>query len=364
MSGGNDRKPTRNPDDPYGYLLVHFIEDPDRYAERIYLDLSDGDDPERWRPLNGGEPVLTSPLGTKGVRDPYLVRNPETGRVYILATDLMVFSSHHGSDAGADWHGWSHHGSTNLIVWWSDDLVHWSRPHALDVALRPDGTRAQLGMAWAPEALWVPDYYPQGHPGGRGAFVLYWSSKLFSDDDSGHADPAVYDRVLWGATVDFTAETYEYGGVLIDRGHDTIDTTMMQRTMPDGRLRTYRATKDNGPRANIWLERTDAARWWEPGAEWTTIQEDIGASWTENGDPGGVEGPALFAAHGGERWYLYVDVIPSIGYRPMISDDPDLGFGYLCSSRFSLAPHTKHGGVLGLTRAEYDRLRDADGTIG
>ena len=30
-------------DSPFGYLLVHFIEDPDGYAEKIYMDLSDGD---------------------------------------------------------------------------------------------------------------------------------------------------------------------------------------------------------------------------------------------------------------------------------------------------------------------------------
>ena len=28
-------------DETYGYLLVHFIEDPEHYAERIYLDLSE-----------------------------------------------------------------------------------------------------------------------------------------------------------------------------------------------------------------------------------------------------------------------------------------------------------------------------------
>lgn len=135
---------------PFGYLLVHFIEDPNAYAERIYLDLSDGDNPEHWNPLNGGKPILTSPLGTRGVRDPYLVRNPQTGKVYILATDLMVFSDGHGSDSGADWYKFSHHGSTNLIIWESDDLVHWSAPRMLDMSKRADGTHAQLGMAWAP----------------------------------------------------------------------------------------------------------------------------------------------------------------------------------------------------------------------
>ncbi|PST47974.1 1,4-beta-xylanase [Bifidobacterium callitrichos] len=361
------------PDDPYGYLLVHFIEDPEGYTERIYLDLSDGDDPERWIPLNGGRPILTSDLGTTGVRDPYLTRDPNTGRVYIIATDLRVFDgSGRGSDSGSPWYDFSHHGSTNLIIWHSDDLVHWSEPHTLDVSRRPDGTHAQLGCAWAPEALWVPDYYPvdseAAHTyGDRGAFVLYWSSKLFADDDPEHGDGHVYDRVLWGATRDFTDETFTYGGLFIDRNRPTIDTTMLQRALPDGTIRTYRATKANGADpvgAGIWFDATDVPRWWEPDTRWTTIQEGIGADWVPNHDPAGVEGPALFASHSDGRVYLYVDVIPSIGYRPMVTTDPDKGFDYLRSDGFYMAPHTKHGGVLSLSRDEYERLKAADGAIG
>ena len=357
---------TRESSDLYGYMLVHFIEDPQHYAERIYLDLSEGDDPERWHPLNGGQPILTSPFSTKGVRDPYLVRNPKTGRVYLLATDLLVFSHGGGSDSSSDWYEFSHHGSSKLIVWWSDDLVHWSKPHMLDVSQRDDGSHAQLGMAWAPEATWVPDYYPQGHPGGRGAFVVYWSSKLFADDDTNHTDPSVYDRVLWGATTDFTQETFHFGGVFIDTGFNTIDTTMVQRRLPDGTLRTYRATKGNGegPNAGIWLDSTDASRWWEPDAAWHVIQKHVGASWDPNGNPGGVEGPALFVSHSQPLWYLWVDVIPLIGYRPMVSQNPDDGFIPLTDSHFSLRAHTKHGGILSLTRAEYERVKAADGTIG
>ena len=89
-------------------------------------------------------------------------------------TDLRVF----GGDGGG-WYEWSHHASTNLIIWESDDLLHWSEPRMLDVSRKPDGSHLELGMAWACECLWVPDYYPQGHHGGRGAFVMYWSSTVF-----------------------------------------------------------------------------------------------------------------------------------------------------------------------------------------
>lgn len=353
-----------NPDEPYGYLLVHFIEDPDGYAERIYMDISDGDNPRRWIPLNGGKPILTSSLGTTGVRDPHIIRNPETGVWTILATDLRVFG---GDDGG--WGEWSHHGSTRLIVWQSDDLVHWSEPHTLDMAAKPDGTRLELGMAWACECLWVPDYYPQGHTGGRGAFVMYWSSKLFADADTEHADERVTDSVLWGVTTDFTQESYEYGGVFIDTGGNSIDTTMIHRNLPDGGTRTYRITKDNSFGNGIWMDATDARRWWLPDAEWTRVQTHIGAAYVPDGNPSGVEGPAVFANHHNcgkpsDEWYLFVDVIPSIGYRPMTTHDLDQGWRMLDDPEYSLTAHTKHGGVASLTRADYERLIAADGTIG
>ena len=260
--------------DPYAYLLVHFLEDPDGYAERIYLDVSDGDNPHRWIPLNGGRPVLTSDIGTTGVRDPHIIRNPQTGMWYIIATDLRVF----GGDNGG-WYEWSHHASTNLIVWQSPDLLHWEGPRMLDVSQRADGTHMQLGMAWACECLWVPDYYPEEYEGDRGAFVMYWSSTVFDDADTAHDDNSVTSSVLWGATTDFTQDTFEFGGVLIDTGGDSIDTTMVQRPLPDGGLRTYRITKDNSFGNGIWMDYTDARRWWESDTQWHVIQRHIGANY-------------------------------------------------------------------------------------
>ena len=94
------------PTDPYGYLLVHFLEDPDGYAERIYMDLSDGDNPHRWIPLNGGEPLLTSTIGTTGVRDPHITRNPETG-VWKASADARcrLGTTGRGTAAPISWSG-------------------------------------------------------------------------------------------------------------------------------------------------------------------------------------------------------------------------------------------------------------------
>jgi len=335
---------------PYGYMMVHFVEDSDGYAEKIYLDVSRGDDPEQWDQLNGGEPILASDLGTTGVRDPYLTYSPETETYYIIATDLRVFGGDSGTSECADWCHWSSNGSTKLNVWESTDLVTWSDLRQFDVATTSDGvTHAELGMAWAPEATWVPDY----RGAGEGAFVVYWSSNVY--DDADHSG-STYSRVLWGATSDFTQETFEYGGTLVDTGADAIDTTVIQN---DGT--TYRITKDNGRGNGIYMESTSAHDWWSEAADWELIQTEIGAGWA-GGNPGGVEGPAVFKRHDDDHWYLYVDVIPTIGYRPMETSDLDAGWTELHSDDFWMAPSTKHGGVVSLTKGQYDRIRSSDAT--
>lgn len=339
---------TQEADDPYGYLMVHFIEDPQGYAEKIHLSISRGDNPEQWDRLNGGEPVLASHLGTTGVRDPYLVQNPDTGTWYIVATDLRVFGGDSGSEECGEWCYWSSQGSTKLNIWQSEDLIHWSDLEQVDVALDAQGERqAELGMAWAPEATWEPDFYGEDD----GAFVVYWSSNLYADDSH---DEETYSRVMWAATKDFTQETWEYGGVMIDTGGNTIDTTVLQ----DGDA-TYRLTKDNSDGKGIYMERGEDEQWWLEDAEWETLQTEIGAGWADD-NPGGVEGPAGFKRNDSDHWYLYVDVIPSIGYQPMETEDLDAGWEELRSDDFDLESSTKHGGIVSLTRAEYDSIREAD----
>ncbi|WP_127473167.1 LamG-like jellyroll fold domain-containing protein [Microbacterium sulfonylureivorans] len=340
-------QPEAAAEDAFGYAMVHFIEDSAGYAEKIYLDVSRGDDPEQWDPLNAGRPILASDLGTTGIRDPYLTYNPETETYYIIATDLRVFGGDRGVTGCTEWCHWSSKGSTKLNVWESKDLVTWSDLRQFDVALSDGAKVGEFGMAWAPEATWVDDYYPDG----SGAFVVYWSSNVYANAE--HTGSS-YSRILWGATPDFSQESYEYGGVFIDAGGNTIDTTIIQN---DGK--TYRITKDNSAGKGIYLESTPAAEWWKPAATWTQLQTRIGAVWA-GGNAGGVEGPAVFQRHGEDKWYLYVDVIPSTGYRPMETTDLDAGFTQLVSSSFFMAPSTKHGGIVGLTKAQYDEIREAD----
>ena len=313
------------PDDPYGYLMVHFVEDSNGYAEKMYLDISRGDNPEQWDPLNDREPILASNLGTTGARDPYLTYNPETETYYIIATDLRVF----GGD-NLQWGYWSSQGSTKMNVWESKDLIHWSDVRQFDVALNADGeTQAYLGMMWAPEATWVPDYYGEG----QGAFIVYWSSNVYADEAHTSVVGGGSD-IMYGVTTDFTQDTWEYGGLFLDGGSaGWIDTNILQANG-----KTYHITKSNSEQ--IIMESTEAKDWWNyETTEWTRVQSNIGQSRF-----GSVEGPATFTDHSQEnRWYLFVDDLPTPGYQPMVSTDLDEGWEYLDSSDYFLTTYTKHG---------------------
>ena len=158
-------------DDAYGYVMVHFIENNKGYAEKVYLDISRGDDATQWDTLNGGEPILVSNESTTGVRDPFIAYNPESKTYYVLATDLRVF----GSD-NAGWGTWATGYSTKLHVWSSKDLIHFNDMTELETATADKYTAnpnksqtltdsvtgktiSEIGMAWAPEATWVPNFY-------------------------------------------------------------------------------------------------------------------------------------------------------------------------------------------------------------
>lgn len=311
---------------PFGYLLVHFVEDPEGYGEQVHLSLSDGDDPCAWVRLNGGRPLLRSDVGTTGIRDPFVVRGD--GELFLVATDLRIYG---GDDAG--WDAWTRRGSRSILVWRSTDLVTWSDPWKLEVA------PPTAGMAWAPEALYDAE---------RGAFLLYWSSKLYAADDVAHEGEA-YSRVLGAWTTDF--RTVEEPHVLVDRGADVIDTTIL---VEDGVV--HRVSKQESMAAD------SAKVFHEVGPslfsdEFRTVATRIGADAYDR-----LEGPVLFRAHGEDAWYLFLDQYDRrpqgyIGFRTT-----DLASGRwepVPSDRFRMPPDTKHGGVLPLVGDEWHRLLTA-----
>lgn len=179
--------------------MAHFAGDHDR-GEQIYFSIST--DGLHWKDLNNSQPVITSDIDERGVRDPFILRSSEGDTFYMIATDLRIAN-------GKGWNVAQTAGSKSIIVWESNDLVNWSEPRMIKVAPR------NAGDTWAPEAFYdekTGEY-----------IVFYWASRVA--DQEGNFGP---HRIYYAKTRDFRIFTKP--NLFIERSEEThiIDTTIIK----------------------------------------------------------------------------------------------------------------------------------------
>jgi hypothetical protein len=299
-----------------GFLFTTFKGEATPKTEQIYFGLSE--DGLKWEGLNGGNPVLVSDIGEKGVRDPYMLRAHDGKKFYILATDLSI-------NLNGNWTRATHAGSKSIVIWESEDLVKWSVPRLVKVA--PD----DAGCTWAPEAIYddtMKDY------------LIYWASTTGRDNYA--------KQRIWSVrTADF--KTFSKPEIYIEKPNTVIDTDMVR----DGD-KYYRFTKDEKNKA-ITMEVAEkiAGPWSDvPGFSLATMQ--------------GYEGPAAFelkpaSAGAPATWCLMLDYYSKgQGYKPFMTTD-------LASGKFTADNGIKfpflfrHGSVMALSAEEYARVKAAYG---
>jgi hypothetical protein len=307
----------------YGYLLVHFVEDHIGHGEQIYFSLSIGDDPLRWRRLDDGRPVLWTEDGTTGVRDPHIVRRPD-GEFHIVATDLRVWR-----EEGQDWEEFRRHGSRDIVVWDSPDLLSWTGPRHVTVA-PPDA-----GMAWAPEAVLDPE---------TGELVVHFASATYPDDPTHEGECLAR---LW-TTRTRDMRTFTEPEPYLELPHGVIDMTV---THADGRVHRFAKQDDSAPGSWRVFHQVGSHLFAD---DFTTVATGLGHEFGPL-----VEGPLVFPTNDGTRWYLWVDQYGRMpqGYHALTTTDLAGGaWEPVPDEDFQLPENTKHGAVLPLTRYEWDRL--------
>ncbi|WP_338593396.1 immunoglobulin-like domain-containing protein [Paenibacillus sp. Y5S-9] len=302
-----------------GYFFTYFTGEGTATGEQVYFALSNGNDPLNWRELNDGKPVLTSTLGEKGVRDPFIIRSPEGDKFYMIATDLKI-------NGNGNWGRAQTWGSRSIMIWESNDLVNWTDQRMVEVA--PE----EAGNTWAPEIMYDKT---------TGEYIVFWASRMF--DDASHTGSA-YQKMMYSKTRDFY--TFTEPQVYLDYGYSIIDTTMIEH---EGKV--YRFTKDeqdNGAAApfgkmvfqevgNSILDPT-----------FKMINQGVGnIKW--------VEGPTIFKSNTDEKWYLFVDEFGGRGYIPFETTNLASGVWTL-SSNYNLPASPRHGTVIPITQREYDAL--------
>lgn len=282
----------------------------------MYFGLSRGNDALAWQELNGGRPVLTSRLGEKGVRDPYLVRSPNGDSFYLVATDLKI----HGDN---DWHRAVTAGSRSVMVWKSIDLVHWSDQTMVEIA------PAEAGCTWAPEV-----YYDDE----AAVYNIFWASMLEGEKASG--DASSYHRMMCASTKDFI--TFSEPVVYMDYGYSVIDTTMIA-----DRDSIYRISKGHH------IIQEAGASFADPS--YTLMNSNVEESFMVRG-----EGPIVFKSNTEEKWYLFVDEYGLRGYIPLETTDLSSGVWSL-PEQYDLPNSPRHGSVIPVTKFEYERLLERYG---
>ncbi|WP_128374857.1 glycoside hydrolase family 43 protein [Streptomyces cavernae] len=301
-----------------GYLMTHFIGE-GATGQQIYF--SHSTDGLHWNDLNGGGMTLRSTVGTRGVRDPALVRSPGGDRYWIIATDLCI-------GCGQSWGDATSNGSRHLVVWESTDLVTWSQPRLLNVAgAIPDGRNA-----WAPEAIWNPQ---------TNDYVLYWATNATVGGVLKH-------RIYYARTTDFRTITTPQ--LYIDRPgtQGIIDTQIVE--VPAG-VGTYRYVRASGD-GQITLEGSNSIL-----GTWTALGNLSGIGLTGSQ----VEGPMWMKFRDRDEWALYLDQYASgRGYLPVLTTGPATSGSYRlpASGSYDMGGTKKrHGSILNLTAAEESRVQ-------
>jgi beta-xylosidase len=313
--------------DPFeGYAFAYFTNN-SRAGENIYLAASEGNNALSWKELNNKQPILTSIEGTKGLRDPFVIRSAEGDTFYLLATDLSIGS-------GTSWGDAVRKGSLYLEIWESNDLKTWSKQRHVQVS------PPTAGNTWAPEAYYDAEL---------GSYIVFWASSLYEESDTGHTGNT-YHRMLYVTTRDFV--TFSEPVVWQDAGMSRIDSTVIQ----EGDA-FFRFTKDEGASgtgcADIIQERSSSLR--ATLDSWTQVAACIG----KNAGTSSVEGPTIFKANpndvNGQKFYLFVDEYTGRGYIPLETADiakPN----WKVSATYKLPTSPRHGTVIPVTAKELAAL--------
>ena len=293
------------------YLFTHFTEDKTGDKESIWFALSN--DGLHWKDLGGEAPLLSAKLGTKGIRDPFIIYDEKIKKYFIIATDLLTTSG--------NWYNFAHKGSHSLFVWESENLINWSEERLIEVGID------RAGCVWAPEAVFCKE---------KDSWFVFWASRV---REKGHLRSK---QMIYGSfTKDFKEFTpaFKY----IDAKTDIIDTNIVY---DNGYY--YRFSKDETNKI-ITIERSPELL----SKVWEVIHSDVFSNFF------GLEGPETYYIDEIGKWCLIADQYHTHkGYTPFLCEDLSTGnFEQLSTELFHMGKRKKrHGGVIKITDEQADAL--------
>lgn len=305
------------------YLFAHFKEKITPDGEQVYFGISK--DGLNWEQVNSGNPVLTATLGEKGCRDIEIIRL-HTGGFVVLTTDLCIVYRM-DENYNVDWKQVNSHGSLNLRMWKTDDLVHFSEEKLLYFG------RDDFGCLWAPEIFFDEE---------NEEYLIHWGSTV-KESDYKHMS------IYCCTTKDF--ETFSEPKLYFTKDNEILDSHITKIG------NTYHLFYKNSSNPPMNMHAT-SENLYGPFVHDEKFREYMDK---EIYHPGSYEGPTTYTLPDG-RWCLMLDFFgcekEKMGYVPFVSSAPGNMDFARADSEFSFPYGFKHGKVIEITDEEYMRLAE------
>ncbi|RTE08317.1 glycoside hydrolase family 43 protein [Paenibacillus whitsoniae] len=276
------------------YLFSYFKTD----EEQLFV--SSSPDGLVWNGLCGGKPLFASSVGTKQIRDPFLLEDKE-GVFHLVWTD-----------------GWR---SRSIGYARSRDLIHWQEERLIGVMEHLPETQ----NCWAPEIFWDTVWE---------AYRVIWSSTV-GEGERNHR--------IWSVTTqDF--KSFSEASLYFDPGYNVIDASMTDRG--DSYLMLYkdeRGMNENGT-AFKSIRSCRIAKESKVPPSVSEISELL--------TPELTEGPTLYALEeeGKPFWIMLFDGFQDQYYGACCSSD--LHKWEDISGQLQLPAGARHGSVIKLSASK------------
>ena len=161
-------------------------------------------------------------------------------------------------------------------------------------------------------------------------YMVFWASVVSDDSYQKY-------RIYRSYTKDF--KTFSAPELYIEEPNAVIDTTII-----DHEGTYYRFTKNEAKSSITMQECTSLSGDWKDVANYNL------------GSMTGYEGPTIYKLNGKNEWCLLLDYFSkSKGYKPFVTTDITKG-EFTADSDFSFDGTYRHGTVMPITQAEYERL--------
>ena len=309
------------------YVMTYFT---GNSTEGETLHMAVSDDGLNFEALNGNQPIWDSTkltgseasypdnagIAASGhVRDPYAFQ-AQDGSYYVLATDL-------NTENGQNWGN-----NSKMMVWHLDSMADLAdtNPWFIDTeSIVGDICEDGVDRAWAPEAIWDPE---------AGHYMLFWAVGYkygATDGDNTH--------MYYVYTDDFKTFLTE-PKQLINTGADNIDGNI-----------TY-----DGSLYYLWFKDEKNKKIGYATSEHASGPYSSFTAFTDTNYESVFEGPEVYQLHSTGNYVLMADHYASMSYFATYQSGTLDGFqnNNVATNLNYLQP--RHGSVMNITTAEYNRL--------